>query len=859
MAATPVKPTIRRRRIIARPRLIAALEKSRARVRMLVASAGYGKTILAEQWAAQDSVRVAWVRARRSSADVAVLVRELAAAAAEIVPGCDRRLCERLNATADPAGEVAVLAEMLSEDLADWPGDAWIVIDDYHYLCSATAPEAFVEMVVQRTPVRVLISTRERPSWVSTRAILYGDVLEIGQTALAMREEEAAEVLAGVRDQMSPGLLALAEGWPAVIGLAALTSSPVGADVDMPGALYEFFAEEVYRSLDPDVRTGLGLLAVAPLLDRELARTILGEESANVVCAEALALGILEERGGRLELHPLAAAFFEERARRTSRSALCSSVEDIVDIYRGRNEWDAAFDVIDRFDLSGLEELIERTLDEMLNSARLATVQNWVNRARRKAIMAPVIGLAQGEIDLRQGLHTKAQTVAMGVLSRTDASSNNRFRALELSARAAHVGSREEDALEFYVQAEQCAPDARSRQRALWGRLMCLSVLELDEAHDLLSDLENSVSPHETEQLVRLVDKQLSLGYRFGFLRHLDDARRVAELVPSVGDPFARCSFRSMFSWALILAGYYADARDQSTALLRDAAEFRIDVALTHGHAMLGYALAGLGRYDDAHSQLDAARDKARQFNDEFGIQNEYALRVRVLLQQGATGRACAIEPPDISRAVRGMKGEVLASRALALACLGRLDDARMLAARAVSCTQGIETRVLGPATEAVIALKVREAKVVDKAEHLVDVAFDSGAVDLLISTYRSSHDLLALLLSSKRAQERTVFAVARAGDDDLAERLGLATSDRLDPRESLSPRQREIHDLLVEGLSDRDIASRLFISLTTVKAHVHHVYDKTGIRSRTALALNARARQSQAASAAMPDSSVGE
>ena len=82
-----MKPTIRRRRIIARPRLIAALEKSRAQVRMLVASAGYGKTILAEQWAGQDDVRVAWVRARRSSADVAVLARDLAAAAAEIVPG----------------------------------------------------------------------------------------------------------------------------------------------------------------------------------------------------------------------------------------------------------------------------------------------------------------------------------------------------------------------------------------------------------------------------------------------------------------------------------------------------------------------------------------------------------------------------------------------------------------------------------------------------------------------------------------------------------------------------------------------------------------------------------------------------
>ncbi len=314
--AAPAKPIIRRRKIIARPRLISALEKSRAQVRLLVASAGYGKTILAEQWAAQDGMRVAWVRARRSSADVAVLARDLAAAAAEIVPGCDRRLCERLNATKDPAGEVSVLAEMLAEDLAEWPEDAWIAIDDYHHLCAAAAPETFVETVVLRSPVRLLISTRQRPSWVSTRDILYGDILEVGQSALAMREEEADEVLAGVRDAMSPGLLALADGWPAVIGLAGLTSSPVGADVEMPQELYEFFAEEVYRSLEPEVRTGLGLLAVAPLLDRALAARILGESQSAIVCREALALGIIDERGGRLELHPLAEAFLKTHALR---------------------------------------------------------------------------------------------------------------------------------------------------------------------------------------------------------------------------------------------------------------------------------------------------------------------------------------------------------------------------------------------------------------------------------------------------------------------------------------------------------------------------------------------------------------
>ena len=223
------KPPLRRRRIIERPRLIRALDRSHARVRMLVAGAGYGKTTLAEQWAAGDR-RVAWVRSRRSSADVAVLARQMAAAGAEIVPGCDRRLCERLNATADPADELGVLVDLLSEDLAPWPDDAWIVIDDYHHIRGASTAEAFVEAIVQRTWVQLLISSRDRPRWISTRSVLYGDVLEIGQSMLAMSEEEVDELLTGANEGMRSGLLALAGGWPAVVGLASLTTSAPLAD-----------------------------------------------------------------------------------------------------------------------------------------------------------------------------------------------------------------------------------------------------------------------------------------------------------------------------------------------------------------------------------------------------------------------------------------------------------------------------------------------------------------------------------------------------------------------------------------------------------------------------------------------------
>ena len=239
---------------------------------MLVAGAGYGKTTLAEQWARDRNV--AWVRCRRSSADVAVLARQMATAGDRVVPGSGRRLTERLNATTDPAAEVDVLIDLLSEDLAPWPEDAWIAIDDYHHLRESSTAEAFVEGVVQQSQVQILIASRDRPSWVSTRSVLYGDVLEVGQTMLAMSEEEVRELLGDTRDAMSSGLLALAGGWPAVVALASVTTTePALPDerLDASGQLFEFFADEVYQALQPDTRTALGLLATAPTLDRELA------------------------------------------------------------------------------------------------------------------------------------------------------------------------------------------------------------------------------------------------------------------------------------------------------------------------------------------------------------------------------------------------------------------------------------------------------------------------------------------------------------------------------------------------------------------------------------------------------------
>src|SRR6185312_4873372 len=193
--ATVPEARIRKRRIVERPRLFALLDESKAQVRMLIAPAGYGKTTLAEQWVARDGRVGIWYTARSASTDVAALALGIARAATAIIHDADHRLREHLRALPAPAENVQTLAEILSEDLAAWPGDAWLVLDDYHEVTPEPKAEDFVDALVALSPVQVLIASRVRPRWVASKSVLYGEVLELTQAALAMSNDEAADVL----------------------------------------------------------------------------------------------------------------------------------------------------------------------------------------------------------------------------------------------------------------------------------------------------------------------------------------------------------------------------------------------------------------------------------------------------------------------------------------------------------------------------------------------------------------------------------------------------------------------------------------------------------------------------------------
>ncbi len=60
---------------------------------------------------------------------------------------------------------------------------------------------------------------------------------------------------------------------------------------------------------------------------------------------------------------------------------------------------------------------------------------------------------------------------------------------------------------------------------------------------------------------------------------------------------------------------------------------------------------------------------------------------------------------------------------------------------------------------------------------------------------------------------------------------------------ERLSPREQEILELLADGLKAADIAHRLYLSESTVKSHITHLYEKLGASNRAQALVTAMRR----------------
>ena len=827
---------------IERPRLLEKLDDSEARVIALIAPAGFGKTTLARQWTSSRDSAGAWYSVGSEGFDVAAVAARIAAVVSTVVSGAGERMLTRLSVSTNPEAEAVLLAELLSKEIAAWPSNARLVIDDYQALSVSRACEQFIGTLVLESPLRLLVTSRRRPSWASSRLRLYGELLEIGRAELEMTPSEARDVLAPiVSNEQRTQLAKLCQGWPAVLGLAArLGGAPLPPNALLPG-LYDYFAEELFNNASCDLQRLLCQISAAPCLTRDLLERI-GGTSAIELAAAAEQSGFFHSAGavGEPSLHPLLRDFLEHRlSQRPDRVTL---IDDLADALLTSDRWDDVWQLIqdrDRPDL--LPGLVERSLPTFLDGSRLPALVSWTEFGRARNVISPILDLAEAEVAFVGGEHAKAYALAVQATYHFAESSSLRWRAHAIAARSAHFSDQLETGVVHARKARALAPDRRAVQHCLWTEFLCSYELENEDCSSILEGLE-ALQDGRPETTARIAQGRILLSNLLG-CEVFEEAvfERVLPLLDRV-HPQVRASLIGSHCDHLNHAMRYVEA---GTALAKTRElldDYSLPLALPSVYCLSATTAIGLRRYRHAELLLDAAAQAAGSFHGSTPTQIR-ALREVVSLLRGDSSADLVATQID-RNASRGWQGLGYAVDALKWACRGDPEVAFAYISRADESTRSTETLTLTAFARVIVAARSDSIEAISLLAGALRFAAERQRWNQFVWAYRAYPNLLSLAVTEPELALAIQPILLSARDERLAERHGIdlkgARKSVSASDERLTRREREVLRLVADGLSNREVAGRLFISEVTVKVHLRHIYEKLGVRNRMEAALHA-------------------
>ena len=207
--------------VVARPGLCGRLGGP-ARVVVVAAPAGSGKTVLLRSWMDQAGLsgRAAWVPAGRDERDSQHFWLAVLAALRRTTPGS--ALVAPLTAAPDLDG--SAITERLLTDLAPLADRMWLVVDDVHELGGEVLRQ--LELLVMRAPpqLRFVLATRHDVRLGLHRLRLEGELAEIRGDDLRFSLAEAAELFAAAGVELPAATVAVLHerteggrpgcGWP---------------------------------------------------------------------------------------------------------------------------------------------------------------------------------------------------------------------------------------------------------------------------------------------------------------------------------------------------------------------------------------------------------------------------------------------------------------------------------------------------------------------------------------------------------------------------------------------------------------------------------------------------------------------
>lgn len=879
LLATNLRIPPETRQHLSRRTLVDALERDIARCKLVVvaAPAGYGTTTLLAQWARRSRFAVAWLSLSEDHNDPERFFRHLVAAWEAVHPRIRESRVAMLTGALSP--DMDAVPSAFINACGEIPDESVFVIDDAHLLTERDVLQ-HLSFLLDYLPsgLHVVLAGRSAPSLPLGRYRARGELAEYRAEDLQFGKEETREFLNDLlelhvsEDEISD-LHSRLEGWIAGIQLVSLSlrrSRKAPRPIVVTGRhrfISDYLHEDVLAWLPEEARQFLLQTSILDRLISPLCDAVTGREGSQAM------LETLER--GNVFIHPLDDNREWYRYHRLFADVLQEELkrllpDEVAKLHRRAARWhlemslpDAAFrHALAAGDDEMGSEICDRYMNELLNTGQLRMLGRWLAEIpdswRDKHA---IIGLADAGLLLMTGAYEAAisRIDAIERQLRSSPSGGPPWQLARVSAIRCFIACFQNDvegAESFADQALQdLLPDDDTfradihhalgdtyRRNGRWddARAAYLRVFDVP--------LGRGSSYHAAHVYGGLADLELLRGRlqaAFSYWSRALSAIRKPESrglfpLPLIGWVDVRLGEILYERNDLVVAREYLERGMQSSGL---GGEVRATIAgavsMARLHLTEGDAAAALSVLEQAGSMVESAAfpDWVARFE---------RCQVEIWLVQGKLRYAVHWAEKML---VDPRKPEVI-DRELAHLAVARVFVAkgdRDALGRASALLEGVLQSAEADGRGAVqiegLALRAlldqgrgHEAAAMTSLEHALRLAEPEGYCRLFVDLGLP----MARLLQGARARH-----VMPGYVDALLAAFGTtAPADITGPRAlpgPLSPRERDVLQLVAAGLTNEEIAGKLFISPGTVKKHTGSIYGKLGVGNRTEAAARAR------------------